>query len=84
MSRCFYLCASICLFLTAAAAPADDPKDSKPEMGSCWRGDWTLTSLEVNGAKVAPERLGGGDHFCQRGQIHLQDGGGERRRGCTR
>ena len=57
MSRCFYLCTLIGLLGTVAAAPADDPKDNKPEM--VLEGDWTLTSLELNGLMVSPEKLAG-------------------------
>src|ERR1700722_10617060 len=57
MSRSFYLCALLGLFVTAAVAPADDPKDGKPEM--VLDGDWTLSILEVDGEKVAPDRLAG-------------------------
>ena len=55
MSRCFSTCALICLFVTSGMAPADDPKDSKPEM--VLEGEWTLTSLEVDGRKISPEIL---------------------------
>ena len=57
MSCFFYLTALICFFVNANAAPADDPKDGKPAM--VLDGDWILTSLEVDGEKVSPERLGG-------------------------
>ena len=58
MSRCICLCAFVCLSMAVGRAPADDPKDKKPE--NTLEGTWMLVSLEYDGLKLPEEKLANG------------------------